>query len=177
MGKIKTFSDDFKKFISQGNILDMAVGVVVGTAFKAIVSSLVADVIMPCIGFLLGDVNFTDLKWVLVEAVAEVVNEEGAVVTPAVAEVAVKYGQFIQYIIDFLIIAFTMFIVVKVAMSFRNKLEAKKKAEEEAKAAAEAAAKAAEEAAKAAIPAEPTVEEKTLSALEDIRDYLKGMKN
>ena len=50
MGKIKTFSDDFKKFISQGNILDMAVGVVVGTAFKAIVSSLVADVIMPCIG-------------------------------------------------------------------------------------------------------------------------------
>lgn len=169
MGKVKTFADDFKKFISQGNILDMAVGVVVGTAFKAIVSSLVADIIMPCIGFLLGDVNFTDLKWVLVEAVPEVLNEEGAVVTAAVAEVAVKYGQFIQYIIDFLIIAFTMFIVVKVAMGLRNKLEAKKKAEE-------AAAKAAEEAAKAAVPAEPTVEEKTLSALEDIRDYLKGIK-
>ena len=168
MGKVKTFADDFKKFISQGNILDMAVGVVVGTAFKAIVSSLVADIIMPCIGFILGDVNFTDLKWVLVEGVEEVV-EEGVVVTAAVAEVAVKYGQFIQYIIDFLIIAFTMFIVVKVAMGLRNKLEAKKKAEE-------AAAKAAEEAAKAAVPAEPTVEEKTLSALEDIRDYLKGIK-
>ena len=169
MGKVKNFANDFKKFISQGNILDMAVGVVVGTAFKAIVSSLVADIIMPCIGFLLGDVNFTDLKWILVESVAEVVNEEGVVVTEAVAEVAVKYGQFIQYIIDFLIIAFTMFIVVKVAMGLRNKLEAKKKAEE-------AAMKAAEEAAKAAVPADPTVEEKTLSALEDIRDYLKGIK-
>ncbi|MBQ5842877.1 MAG: large conductance mechanosensitive channel protein MscL [Clostridia bacterium] len=169
MGKVKNFANDFKKFISQGNILDMAVGVVVGTAFKAIVSSLVADIIMPCIGFLLGDVNFTDLKWILVESVAEVVNEEGVVVTEAVAEVAVKYGQFIQYIIDFLIIAFAMFIVVKVAMSFRNKLEEKKKAEE-------AAAKAAEEAAKAAIPPEPTVEEKTLKALEDIRDFVKGFK-
>ncbi|MBQ3598197.1 MAG: large conductance mechanosensitive channel protein MscL [Clostridia bacterium] len=168
MGKVKNFANDFKKFISQGNILDMAVGVVVGTAFKAIVSSLVADIIMPCIGFLLGDVNFTDLKWVLVKGVDEVV-EEGVVVTEAVAEVAVKYGQFIQYIIDFIIIAFAMFIVVKVAMSFRNKLEAKKKAEE-------AAAKAAEEAAKAAIPPEPTVEEKTLKALEDIRDFVKGIK-
>ena len=89
--------------------------------------------------------------------------------TEAVAEVAVKYGRFIQYLIDFLIIAFAMFIVVKVAMSFRNKLEAKKKAEE-------AAAKAAVEAAKAAIPPEPTVEEKTLKALEDIRDFVKGIK-
>lgn len=168
MGKVKNFANDFKKFISQGNILDMAVGVVVGTAFKAIVSSLVADIIMPCIGYLLGDVNFTDLKWILVKGVDEVV-EEGVVVTEAVAEVAVKYGQFIQYIIDFLIIAFAMFIVVKVAMSFRNKLEAKKKEEE-------AAAKAAEEAAKAAIPPEPTVEEKTLKALEDIRDFVKGIK-
>ena len=168
MGKVKNFANDFKKFISQGNILDMAVGVVVGTAFKAIVSSVVADIIMPCIGYLLGDVNFTDLKWVLVKGVDEVV-EEGVVVTEAVAEVAVKYGQFIQYIIDFLIIAFAMFIVVKVAMSFRNKLEEKKKAEE-------AAAKAAEEAAKAAIPPEPTVEEKTLKALEDIRDFVKGFK-
>ena len=168
MGKVKNFANDFKKFISQGNILDMTVGVVVGTAFKAIVSSLVADIIMPCIGYLLGDVNFTDLKWVLVKGVDEVV-EEGVVVTEAVAEVAVKYGQFIQYIIDFLIIAFAMFIVVKVAMSFRNKLEEKKKAEE-------AAAKAAEEAAKAAIPPEPTVEEKTLKALEDIRDFVKGFK-
>lgn len=169
MGKVKNFANDFKKFISQGNILDMAVGVVVGTAFKAIVSSLVADIIMPCIGFLLGDVNFTDLKWVLVESVAEVVDETGAIITPAVAEVAVKYGQFIQYIIDFIIIAFAMFIVVKVAMTFRNKMEEKKKAEE-------AAAKAAEEAAKAAIPPEPTVEEKTLKALEDIRDFVKGIK-
>ncbi|MBO7246660.1 MAG: large conductance mechanosensitive channel protein MscL [Clostridia bacterium] len=168
MGKVKNFANDFKKFISQGNILDMAVGVVVGTAFKAMVYSLVADIIMPCIGYLLGDVNFTDLKWVLVKGVDEVV-EEGVVVTEAVAEVAVKYGQFIQYIIDFLIIAFAMFIVVKVAMSFRNKLEEKKKAEE-------AAAKAAEEAAKAAIPPEPTVEEKTLKALEDIRDFVKGFK-
>ncbi len=169
MGKVKNFVNDFKKFISQGNILDMAVGVVVGTAFKAIVSSLVADIIMPVIGCLLGDVNFTELKWVLVEAVAEVVDETGAVITPAVAEVAVKYGQFIQYIIDFVIIAFAMFIVVKVAMSVRNKMEAKKKAEE-------AVAKAAEEAAKAAIPPEPTVEEKTLKALEDIRDFVKGIK-
>ena len=166
---MKKFIEEFKTFIAKGNVLDMAVGVVVGTAFKAIVSSLVADIIMPVIGCLLGDVNFTELKWVLVESVAEVVDETGAVITPAVAEVAVKYGQFIQYIIDFVIIAFAMFIVVKVAMSVRNKLEAKKKAEE-------AAAKAAEEAAKAAIPPEPTVEEKTLKALEDIRDFVKGIK-
>lgn len=169
MGKVKTFADDFKKFISQGNIIDMAIGVVIGTAFKAIVSSLVADVIMPCVGYLLGDVNFTDLKWILVEAVPEVVDESGAVTVAAVAEVAVKYGQFIQYIIDFIIIAFAMFIVVKVAMSVRTRVQAKKKAEEEA-------AKAAEEAAKAAVPAEPTVEEKTLAALEDIRDHLKNLK-
>ena len=83
------FFDEFKKFISRGNVVDMAVGVVVGTAFTKIVNSLVNDVIMPMLGVITGGVNFADLKYVITPGTEEV------------AEVAVKYGQFIQNIIDF----------------------------------------------------------------------------
>lgn len=92
---------DFKKFIIRGNVVDLAVAVIIGGAFGKIVSSMVNDMIMPLIGMMLGKVDFKSLKWVLAEAVGE---------TP---EVAVLYGQFIQNIVDFVIIAFVIFMMIK----------------------------------------------------------------
>lgn len=92
---------DFKKFIIRGNVVDLAVAVIIGGAFGKIVASLVNDVIMPLIGMLLGKVDFKSLKWVLSEAVGE---------TP---EVAVLYGQFIQNIVDFVIVAFVIFLMIR----------------------------------------------------------------
>ena len=152
--KKSTFFSDFKTFITKGNILDMAVGVIIGGAFGKIVSSLVADIIMPAIGAICNTKSLADMKYIITEAVPA--SEDGTVA--AVAEVAIKYGQFIMYIVDFLIVAFCMFVVVRMFMNMRNKMEAMKKKEEEV----------AEEAA----PAEPTVEEKTLATLNDIKELL-----
>lgn len=138
MGMMK----EFKEFAMRGNVVDMAVGIVIGGAFGKIVSSLVKDVIMPPIGKLMGGVDFTQLKYVIQEAT---MNGE-----TAVEEVAVRYGSFIQTVIDFIIIAFAIFMVIK-AMN-----KAKKK-EEEAPAAP-------------AAPPEPTKEELLLT---EIRDELK----
>ena len=115
MGK---FGQDFKAFISKGNVVDMAVGVVVGGAFNKIVTSLVNDIIMPLVGLLVGGLNVTDWKWVIKEAV---LDAEGAVVT---AENAVLYGNFIQNIIDFLIVAFTIFVVLRVFTKLQKKKDA-----------------------------------------------------
>ena len=120
MGLIK----EFKEFAMRGNVLDMAVGIVIGGAFGKIVSSFVEDILMPPIGVLLGGVNFTDLKIVFKQAVMDGEN----VVTP---EVALRYGNFIQVIFDFLIIAFAIFMLIKAV----NKVNKKK---EEAPAAPEA---------------------------------------
>lgn len=159
MKKVK-FVSDFKAFITKGNILDMAVGVIIGGAFGKIVSSLVADIIMPLIGKLCNTTSLAELKWILTEAKAETAPGAG----DAVAEVAVKYGQFIMYIIDFLIVALCMFLVIKMFVGMRTKVDSLKKKEEEV----------AEEAA----PAEPTVEEKTLATLNDIKALLeKNAKN
>ena len=98
---MKKFFAAFKAFISQGNIIDMAVGVVIGTAFKAIVSSLVADIINPLIALITGDVDLKGLKYVLVESVKELDATTGELVETQ-AEVAITYGMFIQAIIDFL---------------------------------------------------------------------------
>lgn len=152
----KGFFTEFKEFISKGNIIDMAVGVIVGGAFKDIVNSLVADIIMPVVGKLVGTQSISDLKWVITEGVAA--DEANGVAE--VAEVAIKYGAFIQHIIDFVIIALCLFVVIKTAMNFRKKLESLKKAEEEAPA---------EEPA----PAEPSIEEKNAAVLAEIRDLLK----
>ncbi|HAF43694.1 MAG TPA: large conductance mechanosensitive channel protein MscL [Gallionellaceae bacterium] len=102
---------EFKAFAVRGNVIDMAVGVVVGAAFGKIVSSIVADVIMPPIGVLLGGVNFTDLAFTIKEA---------AVGAPAVV---IAYGKFIQTIIDFTIIAFAIFMVVRLINSLKKKAE------------------------------------------------------
>jgi len=111
------FLDDFKAFAMRGNVLDMAVGVIIGGAFGKIVSSLVADVIMPPIGLLVGGVNFTDLKWEMKSAVIDVSNN---VVAPAVT---LNYGNFLQVIFDFLIIAFSIFIFIKLITKLAKKKE------------------------------------------------------
>lgn len=130
-----SFIKEFKEFAVKGNVIDMAVGVVVGSAFGKIVSSLVSDVIMPIVGVLTGGVNFTDLKITIKEAVGE--N----------AAVTINYGNFIQVTIDFLIIAFCIFLAIKAI----NQLKKPEKQEPKA-------------------PAEPSDEVKLLS---EIRDLLK----
>lgn len=103
---------EFKEFAVKGNVVDMAVGVIIGTAFGKIVSSLVADVVMPPIGVLLGGVNFSDLAITVREAMGE---------TPAVV---ISYGKFIQTVIDFTIIAFVIFLAIKAINSMKRKAEA-----------------------------------------------------
>jgi len=98
---------EFKTFIAKGNVLDLAVGVVIGAAFGKITTSLVEDIINPILGLIIGGVDFTQLKVVLKEAVGE---------TP---EVAIKYGNFIQVLIQFIIIAWVIFLVVKLANRLR----------------------------------------------------------
>ena len=167
-GYMKKFFQDFKSFATKGNFIDMAIGVVIGTAFNKIVSSFVADIITPCLGLVLGKVNFTELKIVFREAV------EATETTPAVAELAMTYGNLLQYLIDFLIVAFTLFIVVRIMTKARENAE-KRKAEKEAeeKAAAEAAAA---EAAVAEAPAEPAPTKEELLLME-IRDLLAAKKD
>ena len=103
---------EFKEFAVKGNVIDMAVGVIVGTAFGKIVSSFVSDVVMPPIGVLLGGVNFSDLAFTIKEAVGT---------SPAVV---MAYGKFTQTVIDFVIIAFVIFAVVKMINSLKKKAEA-----------------------------------------------------
>lgn len=117
MGK-SSFLQEFKAFAMKGNVIDMAVGVIIGGAFGKIVSSIVADVIMPPIGLLVGGVNFTDLKWVMKPA--EVVDGE------EIAAVTLNYGNFLQATFDFLIIALSIFMFIKLL----GKLTEKKKKEE-----------------------------------------------
>ena len=105
---MKGLIEEFKAFILRGNVVDMAVGVVVGNSFKAISTSMVDDIIMPAVGMLLGKVEFKDLMLVLQ---SEVLDSAGNVVTPLVA---IRYGAFIQTIIDFLIVAAAVFVMIKV---------------------------------------------------------------
>lgn len=120
---MKKFAKEFKEFISKGNVIDMAVAVVIGGAFGKIVSSLVNDIIMPLIGLLTGGTNISGLKVVFSEAV---LNEAGEIVTP---ETALTYGVFIQAIIDFLLIALSIFIFLKIILKAKSKFEKKKEEE------------------------------------------------
>ena len=153
MGK-STFLQDFKAFAMKGNVVDMAVGVVIGGAFGKIVTSVVNDIIMPPIGLLVGGVDFKELKWVMQEAVPEQLNEAGEVIAPAVAEVPMMYGNFLQQTFDFLIIAFSIFLFV----SLIKKMSEKKKVEEPA------------------APAPPPAPSKEEVLLTEIRDLLKEKK-
>lgn len=111
------FINDFKQFVMRGNVVDMAVGIIMGGAFGKIVSSLVSDVIMPFVGLLLGGVNFMELKFTLSKAV---IGTSGEVVKPAVT---LNYGNFIQATVDFLIIAFAIFMMIKLIGKLQRKKE------------------------------------------------------
>lgn len=113
---------EFKEFIMKGNVLDLAVAVIIAGAFKAIVTSFVNDVLMPPIGLLLGGVDFSDLKIILKEGSAAVMSGD-QVLTPAVSEVALSYGVFINTVIDFLIIGFAIFMIVKAYNKTKKKKE------------------------------------------------------
>lgn len=143
MGK---FLHDFKEFAMKGNVVDMAVGVIVGGAFGKIVTSLVNDIIMPVMSIVTGGDGYKNLKYVITEA-----SPATADGVAAVEEVAINYGLFIQNIVDFLIIALSIFVALRVIMKFKKK----------------------EEEAPAAAP-EPTLEEKTLL---EIRDLLRQQAN
>jgi large conductance mechanosensitive channel len=114
MGMMK----EFKEFAMRGNVVDMAVGIVIGGAFGKIVSSFVADVVMPPLGLLIGGVDFSALQFILKP---EVLNEAGEVLTAAVS---VNYGSFIMTVLDFLIIAWAIFMVIKAMNSMKKKKEA-----------------------------------------------------
>lgn len=108
--------NEFREFAMKGNVMDMAVGVIIGGAFGKIIASLVADVIMPPIGLLTGGVNFTDIKIVMKDAV---IDAAGKIATPAVT---LNIGNFLQVMVDFTIVAFAIFILVKIANTFKKKI-------------------------------------------------------
>jgi large conductance mechanosensitive channel len=118
MGMVK----EFKEFAVKGNMLDMAVGIIIGGAFGKIITSLVNDVLMPPLGLALGKVDFGSLKAILQKG-EEAVMDGAAVIQPAVSEVSINYGMFIQNIIDFLIVAFCIFLVIKGMNSLKRKQE------------------------------------------------------
>lgn len=122
---MKKFIAEFKEFAMKGNVVDMAIGVVIGAAFGKITTSLVNDVIMPLISRITGGVDFSAWKWVLKAAE---VDETGA---ETAAEIAVNYGSFIAVVLDFLIIALVLFIVVKAINKLRSIGKKEEPAEEE----------------------------------------------
>ncbi|MBQ8670067.1 MAG: large-conductance mechanosensitive channel protein MscL [Oscillospiraceae bacterium] len=138
MDKVKGFFAEFKEFISRGNVIDLAVGVIIGGAFTSIVNSLVKDVIMPFIGWIFGGIDFTSLKYVITPGTEEI------------PEAAIYYGNFIQNVVNFLLVAFTIFCMVRLINKFRRKKEEAPKA-----------------------PPAPSKEEVLLT---EIRDLLKEMK-
>lgn len=139
---MKKVLQEFKQFAMRGNVVDMAVGIIIGGAFGKIVSSVVGDLIMPAVGLLVGGMNFSDLKITLKHAVME----GDKVITPAVS---INYGNFIQVTIDFIIIAFAVFLLIKGVNAFN-----KKKKEEAPKA--------------------PTAPPADIQLLTEIRDLLKN---
>jgi len=142
MGMLK----EFKEFAVKGNLVDIAVAFVMGATFGKIVTSFVDGIVMPLAGMLTGGVNFNDKVIVLKEPIEAVKDAAGKVVTPAVAEVSIKYGAFITNLFDFIVVAFAVFLVIKAI----NKM---KKAE-------------------AAAPATPPATSNTDKLLEEIRDAL-----
>ena len=138
---MSNFIKEFKEFAVKGNAIDMAVGVIIGGAFGEIVNSIVNDIIMPPIGWLIGGVNFSDLKFEL----PKVVLDSGIELAPA----TINYGSFVQTIINFIIIALCVFMMIKGLARLKN-------------------AKKAEEDAAPAAPAEPSNEEKLLTEIRDL---------
>jgi large conductance mechanosensitive channel len=122
---------EFKQFISKGNVLEIAVGLIMASYFGTIVKSMVDDILMPPLGKLLGGIDFSTFKFVIQNAKAPVL-EGTTVITPGFPEVAIRYGNFINSIITFLIVAFCIFLIVKAYNKMKEKME-KKEAENTAK--------------------------------------------
>lgn len=108
---MKRYLQEFREFAMRGNVIDLAVGVVIGTAFGSITNSLVKDVIMPPLGALMGKVDFSKMKWTIVEAAGDA------------EAVTINYGLFIQTIVNFVIVAWAMFLIIKVMNSLKRKQE------------------------------------------------------
>lgn len=144
---MSNFLKEFKDFAMRGNVLDMAIGVVIGAAFGKIVSSLVDDLIMPLVGVATGGMNFTDYKIMIKGAVTDAA---GAVITP---EVTLNWGTWVQTVVNFLIVAFCIFVMIKAINRFKRK-------EEEAPAA----------------PPVPTKEEELLTQIRDLLQSQKAQK-
>ena len=134
--KVNPILKEFREFVNRGNVLDLAVGVIVGGAFNKIISSLVNDLVMPVVGLVLGGIDFTNLEI----TIPNFFGGSGAA--------HIRYGNFIQNIVDFLIVAFCVFIFIKLI----NKFSAKKETE---------------------VKTEPTTDDKILAVLEEIRDQRK----
>ena len=160
----ESFVSDFKKFITKGNVLDMAVGVVIATAFNAIVNGLVKYIITPCITYLTSGKSIDEWEFVLKEAGVDATGAE-------IAKVSIEYGLWLQTIVDFLIIALSIFVAVRVIRRFEARLQAKEIAKKEE----EAAKKKAEDEAKAAI-AKAEAEEKAAKELAEKEDYLSNIR-
>ncbi len=193
---MKKFWGEFKKFITRGNVVDMAVGVAVASAFTAIVTAFTKGFIAPLIALLTNSSDLSELKWVLREAVNKY-DDAGEIIEVEVAEVALLWGQFVQSIINFLIIAITFFVILKITMSLSARsrkmhekmfdlvksdeekaAEAKKAEEEKAakeKAEAEAAAELERIAAEEKEAKDRLVREEAL--LTEIRDLLRAKKD
>ena len=194
--KRAAFAEDFKKFLFRGNVIDLAVGVVVGGAFSKIVTSFTNGIVMPLVGKLMGKVSLADLKYVLTPA-TYVIDETTGLPTDVVQEpeVAILYGQFLQNIVDFLLIAACIFLAVRIINSINNRIKASrqamldrinaeelaaqaaKKAEEEAAAAAQAAIEAeakakAEAELKAKEEAVWQTQQQTLAVLTELKGLL-----
>lgn len=137
--------DEFKQFIMRGNVLDLAVGIIIGTAFKDIVNSLVNDIIMPPIGLVLGGVDFSNIFITLKEASGDM------------EAVTINIGVFINVLIEFLIIAFAVFMIVRAANNMMKRMEKEEEPAPEA-------------------PAEPTTEEKLLEAIQELTTAVKSQK-
>ncbi|MFC7773370.1 large conductance mechanosensitive channel protein MscL [Flavobacterium sp. GCM10027622] len=107
------FISEFKEFAMKGNLVDMAIAFVMGGAFGKVVTAFVEKMFAPVVGLLMGGIDLNDKKFVIVDGVAEVKDTAGAVTTPAVAEVAIQWGAFLTALIDFIIVAFVMFLIIK----------------------------------------------------------------
>lgn len=116
------FIKEFKEFALKGNLVDLAVAVVMGGAFGKVVSAFIDGMVMPAIGMLTGGVDFNDMKMILKEGVAESKNADGSVIA-AVPEVAIKYGSFITVAIEFLVVALVVFMIIKAMNSMKKKQE------------------------------------------------------
>ena len=174
--KSKAFWSDFKKFVAKGNVVDLAIAVVIGTAFNKIVSALVSEIITPLTSLVLKENTLKELKWVLKPGIEA--NEELGI--EAVPEVAVTYGVFLQTVLDFMVVALSIYFALKIILNFKNRLNKKELEAAAEKAKLEAEKKKAEAeiaAAKAAAEKEKFINDVAIQGelLSDIKEIMLRM--